>query len=191
MHPKAIFLLKTTYEIEVLYKHPLHNECSEFILNGRLSKVTTEDDIMITKLIETNTKTREIQRAINDEVYPDHKLYVSNIDSMNTAHAQRAWYLYEVMVVAATYLTNNLEIPLIWAEAIHDLRGETLKYFQLHLFGSLMSKLLLCHWYMLNSVKKVFSRKAESVTKKEQLMNHFNNAYADIKVDDSKIEASA
>ncbi|OAD73333.1 hypothetical protein PHYBLDRAFT_65941 [Phycomyces blakesleeanus NRRL 1555(-)] len=74
---KGYFLLKATHEIEAFHNHPLDDECMESILKGRLSRVTTEDSIMITKLIETNTKTREIQKAINDEAYPGHKLYVS------------------------------------------------------------------------------------------------------------------
>ncbi|OAD72398.1 hypothetical protein PHYBLDRAFT_65557 [Phycomyces blakesleeanus NRRL 1555(-)] len=92
---KGYLLLKATNEIEGYHNHPLDDDCLESTLKGRLSKVTVDDAREIMKLVETKTKTREIQKAINEEDNVSHKLYVNDINNIKAAFALKATFLYE------------------------------------------------------------------------------------------------
>ncbi|OAD78937.1 hypothetical protein PHYBLDRAFT_140995 [Phycomyces blakesleeanus NRRL 1555(-)] len=80
--------LKPTREIEGYHNHPLDEKCLESTLKGRLSKISIDDVKEIAKLIDNNAKTRDIQRAINDDSHAGHKLYVSDINNIKAAFAR-------------------------------------------------------------------------------------------------------
>ncbi|OAD71928.1 hypothetical protein PHYBLDRAFT_146913 [Phycomyces blakesleeanus NRRL 1555(-)] len=77
----------TTNKIEGYYNYPLDDDCLEFILKGRSSKVTVDDAREIIKLVKIKTKTCEIQKAINEKDNVSHKLYVNDINNIKAAFA--------------------------------------------------------------------------------------------------------
>ncbi|OAD74423.1 hypothetical protein PHYBLDRAFT_144877 [Phycomyces blakesleeanus NRRL 1555(-)] len=128
--------LKASSETEISHNHPPHDKCLESTLKGRFSRVTSEDAKQISMPVDTNTKTREIQRSITDETDDNNKLYISDINNIKAAFAQisvpvmeGARCFFEVMAVDVVYFTNKLEILLVRVEGIHNLGGEALKPF--------------------------------------------------------------
>ncbi|OAD67405.1 hypothetical protein PHYBLDRAFT_63598 [Phycomyces blakesleeanus NRRL 1555(-)] len=82
---KEYLFWKATNDIEGYYSHSLDDDSMKSILKGCLSKITVYDAREIMKLVEIKTKTREIQKAINEENNVSYKLYVNDINNIKAA----------------------------------------------------------------------------------------------------------
>ncbi|OAD78212.1 hypothetical protein PHYBLDRAFT_140313 [Phycomyces blakesleeanus NRRL 1555(-)] len=132
---KRYLPLKANSYVDNFHNHSLDDKCLELTLKSRLLRVATEYANQISKLVETNAKTREIQSPVPDETEDSRKLYNSDINNIRTvfsrvsAHVSqnaftrlvkmRARRFSGVMVVNATYSTKSLSMALIFVEARH------------------------------------------------------------------------